>query len=729
MPIRDLSVAELNPALNVTLVSDATGLERVANFFSRVSVFGFDTETNVVPRFTTRKLRTIQVGDRNEQYVIDLLPFAGSSQALSDGQGGKTAYPWARPIIDTLRLGLDSKTHLKVGANLQFDYETVLWCLGIRSWGFYDVQLAEKVIYAGRVPFFTKGFYALDDLVERYCLMRISKSEQKGFDLETPLTQSQIEYAALDTRLPLAVMAGQRAVIEKAQLARTVRVENYAIPAFGELHINGLLLDKTLWNELGEENLATHAANVKALDKYFLPVVGSKVAPKHDLLALEAEWKNTPKADKAARVEARKAYQVAAREVKKWDKDVLTFEGDAAINYSSPDQILAALHKIGGFNKTNLKSTNDKVLAKFSDKPVVIAIQDYRETKQITKGFGESWYEHIDEVTGRIHSSINQMGAETGRTSSSKPNVQNIKKEKKWRRCFRARPGKKIITTDMSGAELRIMADDSDSEMWITAFENDWDLHSIGAAEAEPAKWESATLRGCAFTADKQKCKCPVHAKLRDDNKSTNFGIGYGMEGPALAAKLHISKDDADKKLANWRKANREVSDYLAASGEKAKLNCCAHDMIGRRRLFHKPDWKRATEIALKREEEDAKDQGRPQRPVTQTMVGRVYYSMFGSIEREGKNMRIQGTNASIAKIAMGAGFDDDGKPFMWHLLPQYDAELQNFVHDEFDVEAPEDKAEECAAMIRDCILRAGAMVMKRVKMLSESHIEDYWTK
>jgi len=151
--------------------------------------------------------------------------------------------------------------------------------------------------------------------------------------------------------------------------------------------------------------------------------------------------------------------------------------------------------------------------------------------------------------------------------------------------------------------------------------------------------------------------------------------------------------------------------------------------MIGRRRLFTAPDWKRAAVIAAEREAEDAKKRNQPPRPVTSKMVGRVYYAMFGSIEREGKNMRVQGTNASIAKLAMGCGFDKNGNPFMWHLLPKYDALLQNFIHDEDVVEAPEEQAEPCAAMVRDCFRRAGAEVLHQVVMQSESHIADCWTK
>ena len=740
--IKNLDVAELKPALNTTLVTNQAGLEKVAQFFERVKTFGFDTETNIVPRFTTRKLRTIQVGNRDEQYVIDLLAFAGSPEDLASGQGKKQTSSWAKPVVDALRAGLDSKAHVKVGANLQFDYETVLWCLGLRSWNFYDVQLAEKVIYAGQENFFREGFWALDDLVERYCHLKISKDEQKSFDLETPLTDRQIEYAALDTRLPLAVMAGQRAVIEKAKLGRIVQVENDAIPAFGEMHINGVLMDASAWTALGKDNEAAHKANIKVLDTFFLPVVGKKEAPTVDVAGLEEAWR--AETDREKRAELRRKYQAGSRAVREWTANAAKYEGEAAINYNATAQLLAALRKLG-FGAKILPSTNDKILAKHSDRPVIQAIQNYRETAQIIKNFGEAWLEHIDPVTGRIHSTINQMGAATGRTSSSKPNIQNIKKEKKWRRCFVARAGRRIVTTDMSGAELRIMADDSRDETWIVAFEKDWDLHSIGAEMAEPAKWAACALEGCNFAAKKLKCECPAHKKLRDDTKSLNFGIAYGMEESAVAAKLHISKEAAGSKLTNWRRVNKGVNDYLARSGETAKLQCCAHDMLGRRRLFDKPDWKRAAEIAVERVTEDAvkkeaelarleKRKPRPaellpRRPVDSKAIGRVYYAMFGSIEREGKNMRVQGTNATIAKIAMGAGFDKDGKPFMWHLLPEYDALLENFVHDEFVNDAPEERAEEVRLMVEDCILRAGAEVLRRVKMLSESHIGECWTK
>lgn len=751
--VRPLVIAELNPPLNRTLVKDKADLAGVADFIRRTPEFGFDTETNITKSFSSRKIRTIQLGNRSEQYVIDLLHFAGDTQSLMH-QGFKKHGSWAQPIVDVLRPALDSKAHLKIGANLIFDYIAVLWSLGIRMWNVYDVQVAEKVIYAGQVHFMAKDWWALDDLVGRYCRLRMSKEEQKGFDLETPLTESQIDYAALDTRLVFPVKNGQAALIEQGKLWRTVKVENDALPAFGELHLNGLLVSQERWMANDAAVREIHAANLKALDTHFIPYVGLKSAPLDDMQALELAWKCTPAVkvacpkclgagheacegcegdgyvmDSTDRKAMRVKYQEAARRLSAWKKAEASYEGEAAINYGSPTQVLAALRK-AGFTQKVLASTNDKMLSKHSDKKIVQALQAFRETEKEIKDYGQKWLdEFINPDTGRGHATFNQMGAETGRTSASNKNVQNLKKEKRVRSCFVARPGNKIITSDMAGAELRIMADDSEDEAWIYNFEHDYDQHSIGASEADNQAWLDATLADCAFAAGKKKCNCPKHRQLRDDTKCINFGIPYGLEGAALAGKLKISKAAADAKLAMWKKNNPGIDKYLVRLGEQAKMNLAAFDMIGRRRLFKKPTWEWAAQKAVEREAEDCKKFNRPPKPVDAKMVGRVYYAAFGSIEREGKNMKFQATNATIAKITMGCGFDKNGKPFMWHLLPKYEAELCNFVHDEFVNEAPAQYAEDCRVMVEDCILRAGAEVLKRVKMLSESHVEDCWSK
>ena len=113
MELKECVPYEMNPPANCKLIVDKEGLHTVQEFLSRVTTFGFDTETNFVPTFYNRRIRTIQVGDRNEQYIIDLLAFAGDSTSLTEGQGGYTPSDWATPIIDVLRPALESNSHLK----------------------------------------------------------------------------------------------------------------------------------------------------------------------------------------------------------------------------------------------------------------------------------------------------------------------------------------------------------------------------------------------------------------------------------------------------------------------------------------------------------------------------------------------------------------------------------------------------------------------------------------
>src|SRR5581483_6760164 len=714
------------------------------DFLSRASAFGIDTETNITPTFVNRRIRTIQVGDKNEQYVIDLLAFAGSTANLVYFQGHNGVRvqqnPGLQAVVDVLRPHLESMLWLKVGANLQFDYEVVKWCLGIRMWHLHDVQIVEKVIYAGLVDFFETGFWGLEDLVARYAKLRIDKSHQQSFDLETPLTPAQVTYAGLDTRLPLAVRAGQLVTLSKDKLDWAAKIENDAIPAFGDMHINGLLLSADKWLTLLEEQRFKKSAVIAALDKVFVPVVGTKDVPAHDLVALEAAWK--AETDKAARAFLRDAYMQARKAVNKARKNYDTFQGNAAINYGSNAQLLAALRKMG-FGERKLPNTNDKSLKLVAEHPlwdgdkvfgsenwelldecgVIDLIRLYRETDKLITTYGEEFLnKYVDKETGRIHSEIHQMGAETGRTSSSKPNVQNLPRDKRYRACFVARPGYKMLTMDYEGCELRILAELSGEKVWIDAFNNGWDVHSVGAEILYKKRWEDAAEEGCAYYAKHEKCGCKEHKKLRDNVKAINFGLAYGLAAKGLAEQLSISLKDAEKLIHEYKTAFPTVSNYLDNAGKESVMTLEARTICGSRRRWHKPSWDEARRIAMQRLVKDGKDVS----SLSDYDINRVYKAMHGSIEREGKNSRIQGTNAYIAKLAMGCGFDPDGKPYMWHTLePQFNALLENFVHDEFVIESPDAVAEQCFKTAGDAMSRAGGEMVKKIKMTYDGKIAD----
>lgn len=735
--------SELNPPLQVTVISDVAGLDKVAEFFKRKSVFTIDVETNITSTFFFRRIRTIQVGDREEQFIIDLLPFVQGYTAtegvnLESGMGSYGFHKCFNSIVSTLKPSLESKDWLKVGHNLQFDYEMLKWCLGIRMWNLYDTMMAEKVIYAGNVDFKVKGFWALDDLVSRYTGLQISKEEQKSFDLINPLTDKQITYCALDCRLPFAIKAGQNTHLTKGDLFKAAQIEFDAIPAFADMHLNGIKLNVDDWRNILRSVEADHKKNVEKLDEFFIPVVGHKSVPEYDLVELEDIWRTTK--DKELRAEARKKFMACKKHLREALSNIDTYEGNAAINYGSNPQLLVALRKLG-FNGTRLPDTNDRTLkrvskhplwdlnkvkekdAEYKDVDVIDVLRLYRETKKILTTYGESFItDYIDVNTGRIHSKINQLGASTGRTSSTNPNIQNIPRGSYWRACFVAEEGYKMITIDYNGCELRILAEYSREKSFLDAFLKDWDVHSVGAEILFGDEWKNAAEEGCAYYAKHEKCKCKGHKELRDSVKALNFGIAYGMEKKKLAEAINKDEDFAEKLLKKYRDTFPTLIAYLTQSAKMAVNTLESRTLSGRRRCFTKPTWEKATALV-------AQDLKEGQVPTTKK-IAQKYKAMFMSIEREGKNTPIQGSNADLAKIAMGCGFDQDGVGFMWHELePKFGARLVNFVHDEFVIEVKPEIADECFKFVGDCMTRSGKVLIKLIPMTWEGSISDRWKK
>jgi DNA polymerase-1 len=363
-------------------------------------------------------------------------------------------------------------------------------------------------------------------------------------------------------------------------------------------------------------------------------------------------------------------------------KNMDKYEGEAAINYGAPAQVLKALRKMG-FTASKLKSTDDRSLKISSEHPswdmkkskkedpqlekvgVIDTVRLYRETGQLLKSYEDWIKDYKNPITGLFHSRIDLLGAATGRTSSSNPNVQNIPKGSDWRSCFVCPEGYVVATLDYSGCELRILAEYSQEKAFLDAFLKDWDVHSVGAEIIFGKKWKDAAEAGCAYYTDHQKCKCKGHKELRDQIKAINFGIAYGMEAKKLSETVEITEDEAKELLKVYRAAFPTLIKYLEASGKSATMKFEARTLAQRRRLFHKPLWQEAVAKAILK----LKDKGIVGQAPNSKQISSAYKAMYSAIEREGKNTPIQGSNADMAKIAAGCGFDKSGKGFMWHEL------------------------------------------------------------
>ena len=721
------TIDDLNPKLNPILVTtESEAIRACAFLYSTLKPgdpFGLDTETNVTDNFITRKCRTIQLGTREVQYVIDLLPIAGSTQALME-QGFRKTPKWFAKIAESLKPLLTSD-YTKCGYSLQFECEVFAWCLGLGLEGLFDCSLAERLILAGKVHPKAKGYFAADDIIKKYTGFTISKDLQKSFDLETEITNEQVIYSAVDVRFPMATRNGQLKIINSLGLETAMEIENNAIPWFAETKINGFYCDRDTWFSLCDQCEEKHKSNVRELDKYFLPVVGDKsvVSPKYNLDFLESRWKSEEK-DKALRAKYRKEFVAARKEVSSFQDDSDGFEGQAAINYDSPTQVLEALKQLG----FKIKDTNDRTLGTLKDKDVIKALQAYRTTGKLLKSYGKSfWLKSVAPETGRIHSTIWQLGTETGRTSSSDPNCQNIATKVDddpntfdWRSAFQAQnlntdEEMTLIVCDYDGCELRIMAEISGEQAWIDAFNEGKDVHSISAHMVLGQEWLDAAEPGCKYLSHGAKCSCTMHKAMRDWIKAVNFGIAYGMMEKKLSDSIGKPVEDCRLILLRWKSKLTKLAAMLEKSGHIAKMTGIARTIAGRIRNFLKPTFDKCKELAI----EDCKKDGKPYKDY---MATKKMAMMYGKIEREGKNTPIQGSNADIAQRAM-------------HYLIK-NKELKRlgffpvmFVHDEFIYEGPRKNAEEAKAIIEQCMMQAGADFVKSIKMPASGKVTKTWQK
>lgn len=894
----------LNPPLNAKLVNDEASLQLLKEFFDRCEkTLGWDIETTPLKDYFFRRTRTIQFGNQREQFVIDLLAFCdGDPNALYKAQGyygiNLHLYPRLKAVIDLITPVLCSKEYLKVGVNLAFEYQNFYWQFGVRTWNFFDCSMVEKCIWAGAHSMKDYSYYGMEEMMGRYFAVQIDKTLQESFNLNDPLTPEQVDYAALDTRLPLAQRQVQMLILQGHtyksllhanpgaakflkdidpivtgdNLVEIAQIENDAIGAFQDMHIHGERIDRPRWmNRIAKK--ADDLKNVIAneLDPIFIPICGRKTEVISDERVAEAEaaWKalnvvsdeelklkgqiRAAKLDTELQVEL-SLQKVSLEEVRKQKKEELKTicsdlkkrrtvlrnlaakcEGDALINYGSGAQLLAILKGIKGLK--SIDDTEDETLEKYSHIPVMAALRKYRTLSKEIGTYGNQWVTQwttkpckdegwLHSGDGRLHCVFNQYDAETGRSTSEKPNGQNLPQDKEVRSCFIADPDDEnirislccevdtfqnptvtneclycceckkacdtkaeeyvIVTADMSGAELRIIAELADDPVWIEAFGRGEDVHSVGTEILFAEKWPTLAFNGqllkmkdgseapyfCEYyklhteeTIKKnpkgtigqpmrQKCECPEHKEMRDGNKSTNFLLAYGGGPTTLAVRIKKSVDEARELMTLHSQKFPRIWAYLERSGNMAKMLKKSFDMFGRRRLFPEPTWDRAfarakedfeEKLKLPKEEADANKErftqlhGRKPLPdelwilthinPSNKQTAKCLKGMHSSIERQGKNHAIQGTNASIAKVAMGSGYCSNGKPFLWHTLPQYKARLIKFVHDELVVQCPKRYSKIVAALIGDAFKRAAAEKMKKVVMEFDYNIATFWKK
>ncbi len=399
------------------LIKDAETLKEACEKLSRNSILGFDTETTDLDPYEG-KIRLVQLSTGSETSVIDLKPFAekGDLRTLPD--------------LEPLRELLANQQITKIAHNAKFDAKWVKHHLGTEVGGIFDTLLASQLIAAGDQD----RRHSLAEVVSFFLGQELDKSEQVSDWSANELSQSQVEYAAKDAAIMVALREKVWEKLTADGLTKAAQLEFECVMPVAAMELQGFYLDRERWLEQLEKVKLRQARLADELQ---------------DMLS-------------AGVAQA-------------------SLFGRAEINLDSQAQVTDALKNLGVPVPETTRGWQLQPLA--NDYPVIAKLLEYRSVAKGLTSFGANILEFIKPQTGRIHADFRLIGAPTGRFSCSNPNLQQIPHGIEYRRAFLATEGKKLVIADYSQIELRILAEFSEDENFIKAFVSGADFHAATAAQ------------------------------------------------------------------------------------------------------------------------------------------------------------------------------------------------------------------------------------------------------
>lgn len=351
------------------------------------------------------------------------------------------------------------------------------------------------------------------------------------------------------------------------------------------------------------------------------------------------------------------------------------FYAGGQFNINSPKQLGTVLFETlalpHGKKTKSGYSTSADVLGKLSGKHEIIDdIIEYRQYVKLKTTYCDGLLKLIDQ-NGKIHTSFNQTVTQTGRISSTEPNLQNIPVRtvlgREMRKMFVPGDGKILVDADYSQIELRVLAHIADDRSMLDAFANESDVHTVTASSVFKVPPEFVT------------------PEMRRAAKAVNFGIVYGISDFSLAQDIKTTKAQAKAYIEDYLSLYGGVRKYMKDIVEDARERGYVTTLLGRRRYL--PELKSSNFITRS----------------------------FG--ERVALNTPIQGTAADIIKIAMV----NTRKALINRGLR---AKLILQVHDELIIECPECEKDEVCALLG--MEMENAMRLK-VRLRADVHCGRSW--
>lgn len=401
------------------------------------------------------------------------------------------------------------------------------------------------------------------------------------------------------------------------------------------------------------------------------------------------------------------------------------------ISVTSPTQLAVLLYdiiKVGVIDAGKPRGTGEEILKKIN-LPLCDKILEYRGVQKLLTTYIDKLPNSVSVADGRIHASFNQIGADTGRFSSSDPNLQNIPSHnKEIRKMFVASPGCLFVGSDFSQQEPRLLAHFSQDEHMLDAYKNKRDLYSTVASKAYKLPYEECQ----EFRAD--GTKNPEGKKRRTYIKSVVLGLMYGRGANSIAEQLKISGQEAQEIIDNFYNGFPKVREWMNKSKDFAKKYGYVETLWGRRR--HLPDiqlpYYEAKRIAGAKPvdfnpffdsissssvmEDDSKGNYyinllnqcrnfRDKEDIKRRALADGWKisdngGFISTAERQCVNSRIQGSAGDMTKRALISIYNNPR-------MKELGFKVLLTVHDEIIGECPVDNVAECGKLLSECMINA----------------------
>lgn len=586
-------------------VATAKDLGELVTKLSRQAAFAFDTETDSLDVLTANLVGLAFSFKEGEAYYVPV-GHSGGLQLLTED------------VLAALGPALEDPKIGKVGHNLKFDYQV------LRRYGITLAPIVFDTMVAGFIVNPLARSQTLSDLAYNELGLEMIPIEEmigKGKD--------QITFDAV------TIEDATRYAAEDADVAW--RLYRHLLPEF-ESDSFKKLAEQTEWPlipVLAEMELAGIGLDTGFLKQF------SKTITKR-ILDLEQEiWKHA----------------------------------GGSFNVSSPSQLQDVLFGKLGLSTQGVKkgktgySTAAGELEKLRGQhPIVELLFEYRELMKLKITYVDALPAMVNPADGRVHTSFSQTIAQTGRLSSTNPNLQNIPVRtelgREIRNAFVAPEGRVFVSADYSQIDLRVAAALSKDEDMIETFHQGVDLHQQTAAELYGVKLEDVTK------------------DQRYNAKTINFGVLYGMSPHGLSVATGMTREEAAGFIDRYYQLRQGLAKYIEDTKAFARKNEYTETLFGRRR------------------------------PCPE--INSNNYVVASAAERMAVNVPIQGTSADIIKLAMIA---------LAPKLPEgTDMLLQ--IHDELIVETDEAQGEAVARLMKETM---EGVYDLGVPLVSEANIGHSW--